>query len=214
LDTTQLDRLLTTTRAVRKRLDLERPVPRSVIEECLEIALQAPNGSNRNQWRWIAIDDRQTIAAAAKLYRESIAAQLADPEVKFGDVSGIRRHDELVSSAQHLADHFHRMPALLVPLIDARLEGESLFVSASLWASVVPAVWSFMLALRARGLGSCWTTVHLMREREMAELLGIDAARYTQVGLFPIAYTLGTDFRRAWRRPLREVLDWNRMRAE
>jgi len=191
------DSLLTTTRAVRRRLDFERPVSRALIEECLEIALQAPNGSNRNHWHWLVIDDRELIAAAAALYRASIEQQIANPSPEYRDVSGIPRFEQLMGSARYLAENLHRSPALLVPLIDGRTEGADVFVAASLWASVVPAVWSFMLALRARGLGSCWTTVHLLREREMAALLGIDASRYTQAGLFPIAYTRGKEFRRA-----------------
>jgi nitroreductase len=205
------DELLTTTRAVRRRLDFERPVPRALVEECLEIALQAPNGSNRNAWHWVALDDRERIARIAELYRAAIVDQVAHPAAAFGDVSSVPGHERLMHSAQYLAENLHRSPVLLVPLIDGRTEGENLFVRASLWASVIPAVWSFMLALRARGLGSVWTTLTLVREAEMAEILAVPRERYTQVGLFPVAYTLGTEFKRAWRQPLSEVLSWNQM---
>ncbi|HXZ84697.1 MAG TPA: nitroreductase family protein [Myxococcota bacterium] len=208
------DSLLTTTRAVRRRLDFERAVPRALVEECLEIALQAPNGSNMNSWRWLAIDDRARIARAAEIYRDAMRDQIAHPSLPYRqDPASMPRHPQLMASARHLAENLHRSPVLVVPLLEGRLEGADLFVSASMWASIIPAIWSFMLALRARGLGSCWTTVHLLREREMAELLGIDASQYTQAGLFPVAWTLGSEFRRAWRRPLREVLSWNGVEA-
>ncbi len=203
------DTLLTTTRAVRRRLDFERPVPRDLVDACLELALQAPNGSNLNPWHWVAIDDPGTIEAAARIYREAIADQIARPAHAFRDASRVPGHERLMESSRYLAENLHRAPVLLLPLIDGRLEDADLFVSASLWASVVPAVWSFMLALRERGLGSAWTTVHLTREREMAGLLDVPAERYTQVGLFPVAWTRGTDFRPAWRAPLEQVRSWN-----
>src|SRR5262245_43375473 len=158
------DELLTTTRTVRKRLDLSRPVPRAVIEECLAVALQAPNGSNANSWRWLAVDDRATIRELARLYNQGLDDFIAS----FGE----RGYD------------------------------------LGLWGSIVQAIWSFMLALRARGLGSAWTTGHLWRERETAELLGIPHRLYMQTGLFPVAYTLGTTFQPAHRKPLAEVLRW------
>lgn len=205
------DELLTTTRAVRRRLDLERPVSRGLVEECLEIALQAPNGSNLNTWRWIAVDDRALVAEMAAIYN----AGLDDYVRSLGDAVGqdyvgsaVPGFERIMASTQHLRDHLHEVPVLVVPLFAGRTEGASLFFQASLWGSVVQAVWSFMLALRERGLGSCWTTGHLHREREMAGLLGIPSA-YTQVGLFPVAYTRGTGFRPGWRRPVAEVLRWN-----
>jgi nitroreductase len=207
------DEVLTTTRAVRRRLDLGRAVPREVVEECLEIALQAPNGSNLNTWRWIAVDDRPTVARMAEIYD----AALEDYVKSLGSATGanyagagVPGFERIGASVQHLRDHMREVPVLLLPLFAGRTEGASLFFQASLWGSVVQAVWSFMLALRARGLGSCWTTGHLWREAEMAELLGIPRDKYTQVGLFPVAFTLGTEFQRAWRREPAEVLRWNR----
>jgi len=207
------DEVLTTTRAVRRRLDPGRPVPRKLVEECLEIALQAPNGSNLNTWRWIAVDDRPTVARMAEIYD----AALEDYVKSLGSATGanyagasVPGFERIGASVQHLRDHMREVPVLLLPLFAGRTEGASLFFQASLWGSVVQAVWSFMLALRARGLGSCWTTGHLWREAEMAELLGIPLEKYTQVGLFPVAFTRGTEFRRAWRRPPGEVLRWNR----
>ena len=211
------DEVLTTTRAVRKRLDLGRPVPRAVVEECLAIALQAPNGSNLNTWRWIAVDERATVARMAAIYN----AGLEDFVRSLGAGTGLRYagagipgFQKIDSSVQHLRDHLHEVPVLVVPVFAGRTEGASTFFQASLWGSSVQAVWSFMLALRSRGLGSCWTTGHLHRETEMAELLGIPSAHYTQVGLFPVAYTRGTQFAPAWRRPVSDVLSWNRLAAK
>ena len=206
------DEVLTTTRAVRRRLDLGRPVPRAVVEECLAIALQAPNGSNLNTWRFVAVDDRARVARMAEIYD----AGLDDFVRSLGSATGanyagahIPGFEKIGGSVQYLRDHLREAPVLVVPVFAGRTEGASTFQQASLWGSVVQAVWSFMLALRPRGLGSCWTTGHLHREREMAELLGIPHQRYTQVGLFPVAYTQGTRFAPAWRRPVGEVLGWN-----
>ena len=206
------DELLTTTRTVRRRLDLGRPVPRDVIERCVEIALQAPNGGKMNTWRWIVVDDRELVAALAGLYDrglEDYIATLGDAGYPGADVPGA---DRIERSTRHLRDHMHRAPALVIPLIAGRTDAgpmTGVFWQASQWGSILQAVWSFMLALRARGLGSAWTTGHLYREREVAELLGIPHDVYMQTGLFPVAYTLGTDFRPAHRRPVSEVLAWN-----
>ena len=206
------DEVLTTTRAVRRRLDTSRPVPRALVEECLEIALQAPNGSNLNTWRWIAVDERATIARMAEIYD----AALDDYVKSLGSAVGgnyagasVPGFERIGASVQHLREHMRELPVLVVPVFAGRTEGASVFLQASLWGSIVQAVWSFMLALRARGLGSCWTTGHLHREGEMAELLGIPQQRFTQVGLFPVAYTRGSGFKRAFRRPVSEVLRWN-----
>jgi len=202
-----VDDVLTTTRAVRKRLDLSKPVPRALIEECLELALQAPNGSNLNVWRWIVVDDRATIAAIAGIYK----AALEDyAKLHRRSHLGIPREDKLMDSAMTLFGVLDRVPALLIPLMPGRVEGKSAFDQAVMWGSIIQAVWSFCLALRERGLGSAWTTVTLEREKEMADVLDIPFEQYTQVGLFPIAYTLGTDFKKAWRKPVSEVLSYNK----
>ncbi len=205
------DTLLTTTRAVRKRLDFERRVPRKLIEECLEIAFQAPNGGNMNSWRWIVIDDPALIEKAAEIYNGGLDDYIAGL-AKLGGYPGAQvvGAERIGTSVSHLRENFHRCPALLLPLVAGRVEGTNLFNQASQFGSILQAVWSFMLALRARGLGSAWTTGHLMRDADMAKLLGIPA-HYTQVGLFPIAYTIGTDFKRAFRKPTTEVIGWNGM---
>jgi len=203
-----VDTVLTTTRAVRKRLDLHRRVPREVVEECARIAFQAPNGSNEQHWGWVFVDDPALRAEMARIYRDGMADVHREREAAgtAPDNSSPERQ-RMVASVRHLANHLHEVPVLLVPTVTGRLERESLFVQASRWGTVCPGVWSLMLALRSRGLGSVWTTVHLTREKEMAELLGIPHDQVTQAGLFPIAYTLGTDFRIADRSDTR--VRWN-----
>ena len=202
-----VDEVLTTTRTVRKRLDLSKPVPRALIEECLELALQAPNGSNLNVWRWIVVDDRATIAAIAGLYKAGLEVYAKD---HYRANAGVPDEAKLMDSAMTLLRVMDRVPAVLVPLMPGRVEGKNASDQAVMWGSIVQAVWSFCLALRERGLGSAWTTVTLERENDMADVLGIPFEQYTQVGLFPIAYTLGTDFKRAWRKPVSEVLSYNK----
>ncbi len=206
-----IDEVLTTTRAVRKRLDTSRPVPRALIEECLDLALQAPNGSNRNGWRWIVIDDPALIGKLADEYKAAMGL-LNDGSMPTVNPlnSGIPGEDKILESAYALVEKLPHMPAILIPLMPGRVDGKDVVAQASMWGSIVQAVWSFMLALRSRGLGSIWATVTTRREKEIAALLGIPYADYTQVGFFPIAYTIGTDFKRAWRRPVGEVLSYNR----
>ena len=194
-DTAMVDRLLTTTRAVRKRLDLSRPVPLDVVTECLELALQAPTGSNAQTWRWLVITEPERRRQLAELYQNPprMAGRGAQPSVP--DSPQQRRVRE---SALFLIEHFHEVPVLVVPcILDAG--------GAAGWApSIYPAVWSFLLALRSRGLGSVITTSHLFRRDEAAALLGVPDG-YAQACLLPVAYYTGEDFRPAVRRPLREV---------
>lgn len=205
-----VDEVLTTTRAVRKRLDVTKPVPRAVLEECLELALQAPNGSNRNDWRWIIIDDPDMIAKLAHEYRAAMgllhSGEQPSPRFLAGDIPG---EDKILESAFALAEKLDKVPAILIPLMPGRPDGKGVVEQAAMWGSIVQAVWSFFLALRERGLGSVWATVSSRREKEIAGLLGIPYEEYTQVGMFPIAYTIGTDFKRAWRKPVSEVLSYN-----
>lgn len=213
-----LDELLSTTRNVRKRLDLERPVPRALIEECLDLALQAPNGSNNQAWEWIAVDDPATRAKLAALNREALEHFVklldASPQgMAAFDIGRNERAGAIESSVMHLVERLQDVPVLVIPVFRGRVEKLNAFYQASVWGSILPAAWSFMLALRSRGLGSALTTVHLWREREVAELLGIPYEEYTQAGLWPVAFTVGTDFRPAQRRPAREVLHWNRWQA-
>jgi nitroreductase len=213
-----VDTLLTTTRSVRKRLDLERPVPRDVVEECLNIGLQAANGGNHQVWRWLLIDDPLLREGLADIYREGV--RMVRAQLETGEHFEVRsragamspkggERERMLESVQYLADHLERVPVHVIPLVPGRPQAESLYHAAGFWAAIFPGVWNFMLALRSRGLGSAWTTVHLTCEREAADLLGIPHDRYTQVGLFPVAYTIGTTFRPGPRRPLEEVIGWN-----
>jgi nitroreductase len=203
-----IDEVLTTTRAVRKRLDLSRSVSRQTVEECAELAFQAPNGSNQQRWGWICVDDPALKRSMAELYRQGMADH--SQRDRTGEEAVDHSSDaakRMSASVMHLAQHLEDVPVLVVPTIAGRLDSASIFMQASRWGSILPAVWSFMLALRSRGLGSAWTTIHLYREREMAELLGIPYAEATQAGLFPVAYTKGTSFRTADRSS--STVKWN-----
>lgn len=206
------DHILTTTRAVRKRLDFDRPVPRELIEECLEIAVQAPTGSNRQGWQFVLVSDPERKRAIAEHYSRSWYAYSERPRPQYEpeDVRA-QRGPRVQSSARYLADNMHRAPWLLIPAIEGRLpEGARTVEQAGFWGSILPAFWSFMLAARARGLGTAWTTLHLPYEREVAEILGIPYDRYTQAGLSPIAFTTGDRFSSAPRIPLDSVVHWER----
>ena len=203
-DLAETDRLLTTTRAVRRRLDLDRPVEPEVVMDCLRIAIQAPTASNGQTWRWMVVTDPAKRAALAALYREA----------GLGYLDHARQHEQdpqtarVYAGAYELVEQLERVPVLVIPCLDQRIDGAPLGVAASAFASIIPAAWSFQLALRSRGLGSVWTTLHLFKEREAAELLGIPDG-ITQVALLPVAYTVGDDFRPATRRPIEELVSWD-----
>jgi nitroreductase len=203
------DQLLSTTRSVRKRLDLTRPVPREVVLECLDLALQAPSGSNRQGWAWMFVEDAEKKKAIADLYGRNFDAYAAQPTSwKDGDLRQAQA-GRVLDSATYLREHFHEVPVLMIPLFLGRLDAAPVPQAAGAWGSILPAVWSFMLALRSRGLGSAWTTLHLPDEREVAEICGIPYDLYTQAGLFPIAYTIGTDFKPAARLDASNLVHWN-----
>jgi nitroreductase len=205
------DDVLTTTRSVRKRLDFERPVDCEVLLECLDIALQAPTGSNRQGWQWMFVEDADKKLALRDLYLENFNQYRAAPrpEYEAGDPRA-ERNDKVMDSAAYLAEHMHRAPVLMIPCLAGRPNMAS-GAGASFWGSILPAAWSFMLALRERGLGSAWTTIHLLNEgdRKAAELLGIPHDGYSQAGLFPIAHTIGTEFQPAKRLPAAELAHWD-----
>lgn len=198
------DRLLATTRSVRKRLDLDRPVEREVILDCLRLAQQAPTASNSQGWRWMVVTDAALRARLAELYREASAEYFAADRTG-GDGQATRVRD----SAVYLRDVLDRVPVHVIPCVRGRAGGLPNAQAAGLYGSIIPAAWSLMLALRSRGLGSAWTTLHLGREREAAELLGIPDG-YTQVALLPVAYTIGTDFKPAARPPVEEIVHFDR----
>jgi nitroreductase len=204
--------LLTTTRAVRKRLDLTRPVKRKVIEECLAIAQQAPNGSNLQGWHFVIVTDADKRAALAELYRKGSRVYFAHPPTPHGGVTPSNENatKRLRESARYLVEHLHEVPVHVIPCISGRTDGLPAVRQAPTWASIIPATWSFMLALRARGLGSAFTTFHLHYEEQAAKLLGIPFREVMQAGLVPVAYAKGTDFHPAPREPLSSMLHWNR----
>lgn len=208
-DTAATDHLLSTTRAVRKRLDLERPVPREVVLECLRLAVQAPTGSNSQGWRWMVVTDPSVKAKLADLYRKGSADYFKAAE-EMNAASGDKQSHRIFDSATYLARNLEKVPALVIPCIKGRPEGDN---PAGLYASIIPAAWSFMLALRSRGLGSAWTTLHLTFEKEAAEILGIPYERVTQVGLLPVAYYTGSGFKPASRPPVETITYWNHWKA-
>ena len=217
------DELLSTTRAVRKRLDFERPVPESVLRECVELAVQAPTASNMQTWHFVFVTERPKIEAVAELYRRGFEAYVRGPTLADRAAEGGRSagggfagHDRawaaqqrrVVDSAVYLAENMHRSPVLLIPCVATRSDRPVDVVAEG--GSVVQAAWSFMLAARERGLGTCWTTLHLAYEREAAEILDIPYEKARQFALIPVAYTLGTDFKPANRGGIENVVSWNR----
>ena len=204
MEISSVDELLSTTRAVRKRLDLSRPVEREVILECLRLAVQAPTASNNQDWRWVVVTDADKRAAIAEIYNSVGAEYLAQKANTEKDPQARRVYASATALTSTLAD----VPVYVIPCIEKRMDGLPLVAAASAWASIIPAAWSFLLALRSRGLGSVWTTLHLSKEREVAEILGIPDG-VTQVALFPVAYTIGTDFKPAQRPPVEEITSWN-----
>jgi nitroreductase len=208
-----LDELLSTTRSVRRRLDLDRPVELHVIRECLALALQAPTGGNAQGWHFVVVTDSAKKQALADLYRQAwgiyfpqAVAALQQQELDPAKQATVAR---IGSSAAYLAEHLHDVPVLVIPCVAGRVEQPSrmaVFEQASFYGSILPATWSFMLAARARGLASCWTTLHLMFEAQAAQVLSIPYRAITQAALIPVAYPKGTTFRPAARKPLDEVL--------
>jgi nitroreductase len=209
------DEILTTTRAVRKRLDFKRPVARSVLEECLTIAQQAPTGSNLQNWHFVVVTDPAKRQALADVYRKGwaiyVTLPLAAGNLTFDDPQRNAQQARVMASAQYLAEHMHEAPVLVVPCIrppDGRCESLPVALQGSWWSSIAQAGWSFMLAARARGLGTTWTTLHLLFEEEAAQILGVPYAEVNQAGLIPVAYTRGTRFSPAQRAPLDTVVHW------
>jgi len=204
-DTEQTDALLSTTRAVRKRLDLDRPVPPEVILECLELAHQSPIGGNREVRRWVVVTEPERRQRLADLYRVGALPYL---RARAAERTADATHRRVGDSALFLAENLERVPALVLSCLDEPIDLSSNGGAAPTYGSVMPAIWSFQLALRSRGLGSAWTTLHLGEAAAAAELLGIPDG-VTQIALLPVAYTIGTDFKPARRQAIRELTYWN-----
>lgn len=200
MDLATVDHLLTTTRSVRKRLDLNRPVDPAVIQQCIDIALKAPNGGNRGRYHFLVVTDPEKRARLAEIYGRAARPYF---ESNHGTVD-----IPVMASAVYLADHMHEVPVHIIPCIEGRVEDAGPFMQATVYGSIIPAAWSLMLALRARGIGSSWTTLHLQYEAEAAEFLGIPEGM-TQAALLPTAYFTGEDFKPAKRLPNRERTYWD-----
>lgn len=224
-DLDSIDRLLTTTKAVRKRLDLKRPVPRALVVECIRLGCYAPNASNAQEWHWVVVDEPAQRRRVAEVYREILVprvSQMLDAKLSVGDESGAK----ISRSILYLADHLHEVPVLVIPCYDVAAAlrryntliadpgplGLSTRMDSGMFASILPAVWSFQLALRSRGLGSVLTTAHQLNQPAMAEVLGIPNDWF-QTALIPVAYTLGDDFTPSPRKPVDDVIVWNRYGA-
>jgi len=198
-DVDQIDAVLSTTRAVRLRLDLEREVPDEIITQCIDLAEQAPSGANIASRRWLVIRDPEVKAKIANLYREAGGARTIQAAEQLRG-SGSHR-ERTTASAAHLAQNMERVPVLVIPTIWGEHDGSG---RPGLFDSVLQAAWSFCLALRARGLGTAWTTMILGKQRELAEVLGIPAG-VTPIALLPVAWTIGTDFKPTARRPASQI---------
>ncbi len=194
------DQLLSTTRAVRKRLDFDRPVALDTVLECIGLAQQAPSGSNKQGWHFMVVTDPAKRQAIGDIYAKAFNGYRSSPgyagAIVTGDPVRDAQQERVGSSADFLAENMAKAPVLVIPCIEGRIKGAG---AAGALGSILPAAWSFMLAARARGLGTCWTTLHLLHEQEAAEVLGIPYDEVTQTLLTPVAYTKGTDFKAAIR---------------
>jgi nitroreductase len=204
------DELLSTTRCVRRRLDLERPVEREVLEECLRLAQQAPTAGYAEDWHFVVVTDAEQRLALAELWRAGGRRYLGvdDPTGLPAVVPPDRKR--LVESVVHLYEHLHEVPVHVIPCIEGRTDGKSMLQQAGRWTTIAPATLSFMLAARSRGLGTCMTSFHLFHEQEAAEILGIPYEKIMQTALLPVAYSIGTDFKPARRKPLETMTHWER----
>jgi len=204
------DELLSTTRAVRKRLDLDRPVEPGLVHECIEMAAQAPTGSNAQGWHFVVVTDPAKRARLGELYREGFELFYGDRDAAIAgmpqdDPGYLETQHRVVDSAAYLAEHMGEVPVHVIPCIEGKVTEGPVALHAGIWGSLLPAAWSFCLAARARGLGTCWTTLHLIREQEAAELLGLPD-NVMQGALLPVAHTKGTDFKPGPRRDLSRVV--------
>ena len=208
-DLNSVDYILETTRSVRKRLDLTRPVDRDLVMRCIEIALQAPTGSNRQGWKWLVVTDADKKAKIAEYYKESwYAYSRVAVRSGGGDAEPSAQMKRVVSSAQYLADHMGDVPMMVFPCVEGRASDGSPAANAGLYGSIIPAAWSLMLALRARGIGAAWTTLHLGYEKECNEILGIPA-NITTAALLPVAYYTGDTFKKADRISANDLTYWD-----
>jgi len=219
IDIATIDSLLTKTRSVRRRLDLTRSVEPEIVEQCIEIAMQAPTALYGQTWHFMIVTDPGRRAGIADIYRRvtrEYRSGASVPDRYLSQLHFIKDSSDprfgpqqrMYASSAHLTEHLHEVPVLVIPCVEGRMENDGLAAQASMYGSILPATWSFMLALRARGIGSAWTTLHLVYEREVGELLGIPGSM-SQVAMIPVAYFKGVDFKPAKRIPARDHTYWN-----
>ncbi len=205
------DELLSTTRSVRKRLDLSRPVEPELVRECIDLATQAPTGGNNQGWHFLVITDEAKRRQLADWYAQGFAMMYGNPDAVVAnlpkdDPNYVATTKRVISSAQYLAEHLGEVPVHVIPVIEGRTDNAPVAMQAAIWGSLLPAAWSFQLAARARGLGTCYTTLHLIFEQQAAELLGLPK-HVMQGALIPVAHTLGgTDFKPGQRRDLDRII--------
>ncbi|MHB8566488.1 MAG: nitroreductase family protein [Nitrososphaerales archaeon] len=203
------DELLTSTRAVRRRLDLSRPVEKNILEECVAIAQQAPTASNKQDWHFVIVTDSEKRSELARLYRKGAEAYFSRPNPVGSAHEGDSTQSRVRRSALFLVEHMQEVPVHVIPCIKGRTDGLVAPLQAAKWGSIFPAIWSFMLAARARGLGTTITSFHLAFEEEAAKALGIPYKEIMQAGLLPVAYSKGVDFKRAPREDPESIIHWN-----
>ena len=208
------DQLLHTTRAVRKRLDFTRPVEDDVIRECVAAAMQAPSGSNNMTMRFVVVKDAAKRAAIGDIYRQCFDIYKTLPGVYAGSIEKDTAAEQdqqrrVVDSALYLADHMGEAPVLVIACTAGRLDAAPAMMAVSSMGNLLPGTWSFMLAARARGLGTAWTTVGLMMEQAIADVVGIPFAEVQQACLTPLAYTIGTEFKPAMRPDPDTIIHWD-----
>ncbi len=208
------DQLLTTTRAVRKRLDFARPLSDDVLRECVAVAMQSPSGSNHPTMQFVVVRDEAKRKAIGEVYRQCFAIYQSMDGIYIrtidkGSADANEQQARSADSADYLMDHMGDAPALVIACTHGRADGMPGMVAASMMGNILPATWSFMLAARARGIGTCWTTVHLMQEQAVADIVGIPFDSVQQVCLTPVAYTVGTDFKPVARPEPDSIIHWD-----
>ena len=205
------DELLSTTRSVRKRLDLTRPVEPELLRECIGLATQAPTGGNNQGWHFVVVTDQAKRRQLGEWYAQGFAMMYGNPDAVVASLPAddpvfVETTKRVIGSAQYLADHMAEVPVHVIPVIEGRTDNNApVAMQAAVWGSLLPAAWSFMLAARSRGLGTCFTTLHLIHEQQAAELLGLPS-HVMQGALIPVAHTLGTDFKPGPRRDLDRII--------
>ncbi len=208
LNVEMCDLLLTSTRSVRKRLNMNKAVPKKLVEECLNIAVQAPSATNTQKWRFFVFSKAEKKNVISRYYKKSFSIYLSDAKKNRNVNTKSTNNAKIIESAKFLADNMEKVPLFLLFCVEGAIDKASLGQQASGYGSILPAAWSFMLAARSRGLGCCWTTLHLRYADQVAAELSIPKG-LTQVALLPVAFYSGSSFKKAKRQPLETVVTWD-----